>query len=94
VRSENGKLKAENGMRNAFRVRNLRLSIINNSVFCSLYSVFRYRRHSEGGKSRPKNPLPCERVESLKFTKSEFTKFRSPFSVFRFPIGKKLTLFC
>jgi len=42
------------------------------SVFCSPHSVFCYRRHSEGGESRPKNPLKFDGVESTNLLFCEF----------------------
>ncbi len=66
-------------MRNAFGKRKTECG------FCNSTESSNQRRHSEGGVSRPKNPPPFERVESLNFRKSEFTQI--PFSVFRTPFS-------
>jgi len=63
--AENGMRKAECGKRK----------------FAILKKSTNKRRHSEGGESRPKNPLPGDGVKKPNSRKSKFTKI--PLSVLR-----------
>jgi len=70
-RSAFGKLKTENGLRNA--------------EICDSQKKHKSTpSFVREAKARPKNPLPGERVKSANSLKSKFVKFRFPFSALCF----------
>jgi len=61
--------------------------------FCDYQESTNQRRHSEGGVADRRIPRQVSGQNLQIHKKANFYKFRFLFSVFRFPIGKKLTLF-